>query len=101
MQSAIMMRTEKNNHRVSGAPQPTTNNQQPTTVSPNAAVDFHLHFEGCIFPATLEKLGVEPREYAFDPAAGFYGFLDTLKRQLGLLKTERAFNLSLDGFFND
>ncbi len=66
----------------------------------DAAVDFHLHFEGCIFPATLEKLSVEPREYAFDPATGFYGFLDTLRRQLGLLKTERAFTLALDGFFD-
>lgn len=63
-------------------------------------VDFHLHFEGCIFPATLEKLGGEPREFAFDPATGFYGFLDTLKRQLGILKTERAFNFALDGFID-
>ncbi len=67
---------------------------------PVYAADLHLHFEGCLFPSTLEKIaGRETAAaLAWRPGGGFAQFLGCLKGQLGLLDNAKAFHLALDGF---
>ena len=66
----------------------------------NQPADFHLHFEGCLFPATLDALGGKgtASELALKRGNGLAGFLDCLRGQLMLIKTDAGFNLAFNGF---
>lgn len=67
--------------------------------SPSAA-DFHLHFEGCLFPATLDALAGKgtAATLALKRGNGLAGFLDCLRGQLTLVRTDAAFHCAFDGF---
>lgn len=64
------------------------------------SADFHLHFEGCLFPETLDALGAKgtASTLALKRGGGLAGFLECLRGQLMLLKTDAAFNRAFDGF---
>lgn len=62
--------------------------------------DHHLHFEGCLFPATLIRIAGEEaaRTLRHQPGTGLSGFLACLRDQLRLLASDAAFEAALDGF---
>ena len=62
--------------------------------------DHHLHFEGCLFPATLIRIAGKDAAAALrhPPGTGLAGFLACLRDQLRLLATDAAFEAALDGF---